>query len=119
MEFYNQLKPGKGASAGTLVDHPGEKLKDRFGATTIVDVMKEHGVDMTENERTQITESMLENYDKIIVMAEPETIPTWLVSYPKTVIWTIEDAKGQSIQKTREITREIKKRVEELAISQP
>jgi protein-tyrosine-phosphatase len=114
MEFYNQISPNNGASAGTLVDNPGEKLKDRFGATTIVKVMKEYGVDMSDNERTQIKEEMLKDYDKVVVMAEPETIPEWLVASDKTVIWKVDDAKDQSIEKTREIALDIKNRVKEL-----
>jgi len=115
MEFYNQLVPGQGASAGTIVDKPGESLKDRFGAIGIITVMKEHGLDMSNNERTQLTQSMLAGYEKVIVMAEPETIPEWLASNPKTVIWTIEDAKGQSLEKTRNIALQIRSKVETLA----
>jgi len=115
MTFYNQLAPGQGASAGTIVNTPGEKLKDRPGADAIITVMREHGVDMSNNTRTQVTEMMLNNYDKVVVMAEPEAIPAWLTDNPKTIIWAIEDAKGQSLEKTREIALQIKSRVTELA----
>jgi len=77
--------------------------------------MREHGVDMSNNTRTQVTEMMLNNYDKVVVMAEPEAIPAWLTDNPKTIIWAIEDAKGQSLEKTREIALQIKSRVTELA----
>jgi protein-tyrosine-phosphatase len=117
MEFYNQIVPGHGGSAGTLVNKPGQKLKDHLGAPFIIEAMKEHGADMSDNERTQVTESMLNDYDKVVVMAEPETIPEWLASNPKTLIWTIEDAKDKPMDKTREIAFEIKKRVEKLAQS--
>lgn len=115
MEFYNQLVPGQGASAGTIVDKPGESLKDRFGAIGIITVMKEHGLDMSNNTRTQVTQVMLADYDKVVFMAEPETIPEWLAKNPKTVIWTVEDAKDQSLEKTREIALQIRSKVEALA----
>ena len=115
MEFYNQLVPGYGASAGTIVDKSGEKLKERFGAEHIITVMKEHGSDMSENIRTQITQKMLNDYDKVIVMAEPNTVPNWLSDNPKVITWTIEDAKDKPLEKTREIALEIKLRVRELA----
>lgn len=111
MEFYNQLVPGHGASAGTLVDKPGEKLKERFGAAGILAVMKERGIDMSDNERTQITESMLQDYDTIIVMAEPDTVPTWLANSPKTIVWDIEDSKDKSPERTREIADSIQEHV--------
>ena len=115
MEFYNQLAPGQGASAGTIVDAPGETLKERPGAIPIIIVMREYSMDMSDNTRTQLTETMLDDYEKLVVMAEPETVPEWLANNPKTVIWNIEDPKGQSLEKTREIATQIKARVEELA----
>jgi protein-tyrosine-phosphatase len=114
MEFYNQLVPGDGASAGTIVEKPGEKLKERFSASTIVAVMKEHGADMNENYRTQITREMLDQYEKVVVMAEPETIPEWLSESPKFIYWNIVDAKGKSLTETRDIAAEIKEKVENL-----
>ncbi len=114
MEFYNQLVPKGADSAGTIVDYPGEKLKDRLGAATIVTAMKEVGIDMTENIRTQIRPHDIDKYDQIIVMAEPETIPEWLKSNKKTIIWTIKDAKDQPIEVTRQIRDELKAKVQQL-----
>jgi protein-tyrosine-phosphatase len=118
MEFYNLIAPGQAASAGTKVDHPGEQLKDRPGAAGIIAAMKDYGVDMLPNVRTQVTEAMLADYDRAVVMAEPETVPDWLAHHPKTVMWTVEDSKDKPLEKTREIARDIKRRVEALAASQ-
>ena len=115
MEFYNQLVPGKGASAGTLVDLPGQRIGDRPGAANAILVMKEHGVEMSDNTRRQVTEDMLADYDKIIVMAKPETVPDWLQRSPKTEIWTVGDPKGKNLDEVRETFKLIKLKVENLA----
>lgn len=118
MGFYNQLVPGQGVSAGIIVGTPGEKLKDRFGKIPIMTVMKEHGVDISENVRTQLTQDVLNDYEKVVVMAQPETIPEWLANSPKVVIWTVRDVKGdvttKSLDETRAMAAEIKSKVEEL-----
>jgi protein-tyrosine-phosphatase len=110
-EFYNQLMPGYGASAGTIVSSPGQKLSQRNGAVNIIKVMNEHGSDMSSNQRTQVTEPMLNEFDKVVVMAEPETIPDWLANHPKVELWTVKDAKNQDLETTRIIALEIKKLV--------
>jgi protein-tyrosine-phosphatase len=114
-EFYNQIVPGKGASAGTIVNNDGGKVGAQRGAANIINVMKEHDVDISNNIRTQVTEDIVNDYDKVVVMTEPETIPDWLRANQKTEIWTITDAKDQNIEKTREIAAAIKIKVQELA----
>ena len=114
MAFYNLKHPGKADSAGTLVDVPGEQLKQRGGAANIISVMNGYGVDMSEYMRRQIDEVVADGYDKIIVMAEPETIPKWLLTNDKTVLWAVSDPKGQSVERTREIAAGIKARVDSL-----
>jgi protein-tyrosine-phosphatase len=113
--FYNQLVPGHGASAGTIVDIEGQKIGERPGAANMITVMREHGLDISDNIRTQVTEELLKHYDRVIVMAEPETIPGWLKAHKKTEIWAIKDAKGVNIPGTRKIAAELKSRVEILA----
>lgn len=78
-------------------------------------VMKELGIDMSENSRIQLTEEMLSDYDKVVVLAEPESIPNYLESDPKVGIWDVEDIRGKSVEEAREIRDEIKHKVNELA----
>jgi protein-tyrosine-phosphatase len=114
MELYNQIKPGESSSAGTAVDEPGQKLSEREGAVNIIEVMKDYDIDMSHNIRKQLNEDMAAKYDKLICMAEPETIPEWLNNHPKTAIWTIQDPKGQDVETTRIIVRQIKERIRTL-----
>ena len=75
MELYRQMG-GDADSAGTKVDTPGATLAQRPGAVNIVQVLREdHSIDMIHNVRTQLTESFARPYDRLIVMAEPETWP--------------------------------------------
>ena len=111
MELYRQ-KGGEADSAGTTVDTPETTLAERPGAINIVQVIKEdYGVDMNSNVRKQLTASMAEAYDQLIVMAESETWPEWLRDDTRAVYWNIEDPKGQDIDTTRRIVKEIEAKI--------
>lgn len=114
MELYRK-KGGIASSAGTEVDLPGTMLSERPGATNIVQVMlQDYGIDMIHNIRNQVTKNSTKGYDKIIVMAEKNTVPEWLFQDERSVFWTIHDPKGQDLQTTRRIVGEIKQKVDEL-----
>ena len=108
MELYNQLHPGGADSAGTIVDNPGERLIDRKGAVNIIEVMQENGIDIANNIRKQLNEDMIDQYDKLVVMAERDTIPEWLKKEPKAIIWTIQDPKNQDVETTRSIVGKLR-----------
>lgn len=112
--LYNKIHPGNSDSAGTIVDNPGERLVDRKGAKNIIKVMLEHDIDIASNIRTQIDENLVNQYDKVIVMAETKTIPDWLRDNSKTEIWTIQDPKDQDIETTRRIVGQIEEKVRSL-----
>src|SRR5689334_12783594 len=81
--------------------------------------MKEVGIDISRQRPKDITEDMIRNSSKIINMGcmEKEWCPTVFV--PNLVDWGIEDPKGKSIDKVREIRDEIEDRVKELIASLP
>lgn len=76
--------------------------------------MDEIGIDLRPYVRTQLHPEMLEGMDRIVVMAEPENIPEWLSLHPKMLYWEVEDPKGQTLPRTREIRDQIKGLVEGL-----
>ena len=114
MGIYNATHSEKSESAGTITHFQEVSLKDREGAANIVQAMEEIGIDISNNKPRQVTTELVNGFDKIIVMAEPETIPEWLLDNPKTEIWTIKDAKDQDIKTTREIVEQIKIKVNTL-----
>lgn len=111
MGFYRQLHPDDAASAGTMVDTPGQELGELTPPSKTVALMNELGIDTSDHIRTQLTQEALAYYDKIIVMAEPEHTPDWCHENPKTELWNVEDTKGKSMSEARIIRDEIKVRV--------
>jgi len=93
MELYNQLHPGEAESAGTIVEEPGQELINRPTARIGISIMKEVGIDMTHNKRRQLTAEMLNEYDLIIVLAEPEVIPDYLYSANNVLLRPVEDIR--------------------------
>jgi arsenate reductase (thioredoxin) len=113
--FLNKLTEGKhtAISAGTVVANKegnskdGQKFKDLSGAEPVVEVMKEVGIDILEKARYQLTPTMVDEADKIIVMAEKESIPDYLSKSDKVVTWNVEDPKGKSLEFTRNIRDQV------------
>lgn len=116
MELFCQLG-GEADSAGTKVDLPGTTLAERPGAATVVAILRnDYDIDMIHNMRTQINRDLLTSYDVLIVMAEIETVPTWLLEDSRMRYWKIDDPKCQDDMTTRRIVDEVKARVDSLAV---
>jgi len=113
--LFSNYSNHKVYSAGTKVyENEGEKIKTIPLAKEVIDSMKEEGIDISENVRKQITPKIADEYDKIIVMAEPETIPEFLRNNNKAMYWEIEDPKGKSIEDYRLLIKELKILIQKL-----
>lgn len=104
--IFNHLANGKhiATSAGTKVvterkNNEGKKITD----PNIIEVMKELDIDVSEKTRNQVTSEMLEGVDRIVVMAEPETIPEFLKSSKKAIFWEVLDPFQESLVFTRDL----------------
>ena len=122
--LFNKVAPGcEVKSAGIQVmdkdgnSRDGQKLKDLSAAEHVIGVLKEEGIDAEEFVRRQLTPEMAEWADKIVVMAEPETIPDYLKDSPKIAYWDVKDPKGTSFEIHRETKEKIKELVNELRYS--
>ncbi|MGH7218375.1 MAG: low molecular weight phosphatase family protein [Candidatus Microsaccharimonas sp.] len=114
MELFRQMGH-EADSAGTKVDAPGKTLAERPSAKNVVQVMREeYGVDMINNVRTQITKELAQRYDQIVVMAEHETVPGWLLEDSRALFWKIDDPKGQDIAFVRRVVGEVREHVDSL-----
>lgn len=106
--FFNKFAPEgyKAISAGTK---PVSQIN-----LVAVDVMREVGIDISNQKSKDITEDMMRNSTKIVNMGcmEKGACPTLLLH--NVVDWKTEDPKGKSIEKTREIRDQIEQRVMEL-----
>jgi protein-tyrosine-phosphatase len=91
-------------SAGTKVlskdgeSRHGQILKDLPAAENVIIVLKEKGINIEDNSRTQLSPDLVEWADKIVVMAEQETIPDYLLKSPKAIYWKILDPKGTALE---------------------
>jgi protein-tyrosine-phosphatase len=80
-----------------------------------IEVMKEIGIDISNQKSKEITEDMMRNSTKIVNMGcmDKSFCPTLFI--PNVIDWEIEDPKGKPIEKVREIRDDIDRRVRQLA----
>jgi protein-tyrosine-phosphatase len=80
----------------------------------VVQVMREKGINVSENKPKLVNNQMVQEADVIIVMGcDPQGFcPASFLS--KVVDWKLDNPKGKSIEKVREIRDEIERRVEKL-----
>jgi arsenate reductase (thioredoxin) len=109
--FFNK-NPPKGYKAISAGTKPVSQINP-----LAVDVMHEIGIDISRQHSKDIAEDMIRNSANIVNMGcmEKESCPT-LFLY-NLLDWNIEDPKGKSIEKVREIRNEIEQRVKELITS--
>ena len=79
-----------------------------------VEVMKEVGIDISNQKSKEITEDMMRDSEKIVNMGcmDKSFCPTLFL--PHVIDWGIEDPKGKPIEKVREIRDDIDQRVRQL-----
>jgi protein-tyrosine-phosphatase len=82
-----------------------------------IDVMKEVDIDISNQKSKEITEDMMRDSFKTVNMGcmDKESCPTLFLS--NVLDWNLEDPKGKSIEKVRDIRDEIDQRVKELVTS--
>lgn len=115
--LFSKMAPGhEVTSAGTRVidkegnSRDGQKLGDLLGAHHVIECLLEEGIDVRENIRRQLTPAIVQGANKIIVMAEPATIPRYLKDSPKAIYWDVLDPKGTDLEAhraTRDIIRKM------------
>jgi len=106
---------GKAFSAGIKVSEGLKKMKlgEIDEAKNVIKCMEEEGINLRNKKPKQIFPEQLDNFDKSIIMAEPETIPDFLLNN-KQIIWEVKDPKGKDIKEHRRIKEEIKRKIKGL-----
>ena len=104
----------KYAPRGYVTLSAGTKPSDEINPLA-VEVMKEVGIDISNQKSKEITEDMMRNSEKIVNMGcmDNSFCPTLFL--PHVIDWGIEDPKGKPIEHVREIRDEIEQRVRHLA----
>ena len=118
--LFNNFSKGKhtAISAGTKViredaNREGQIISD----PNIITVMKEMGIDVSQNVRNQFTPEMLDTADKVIVMSEPENTPFFLSQSEKAIFWDVPDTYNQNLEFVRGIRDKFKVLVSDLIMS--
>ena len=80
-----------------------------------IQVMKEVGIDISNQRSKDLTEDMMRNATTVVNMGcmDNNFCPT--VYMPRVIDWGLEDPKDKPIEKVREIRDEIERRVKQLA----
>lgn len=106
--FFNKYAPKgyEGISAGTK---PVSQINP-----IAVEVMREVGIDISNQKSKEVTDDMIRNSSNIVNMGcmEKKSCPTLFLQ--NLLDWNIEDLKDKPIKKVREIRDEIDQRVKEL-----
>ena len=106
--FFNKNAPEgyRAISAGTK---PVSQINP-----VVIEVMKEAGIDISNQKSKEITEDMMRNSFKTVNMGcmVKESCPTLFL--PNVLDWNLEDPKGKSVEKVTELRDEIDQRVKEL-----
>jgi arsenate reductase (thioredoxin) len=106
--FFN-----KSAPEGYRADSAGTKPVSQINPV-VIDVIKEVGIDISNQKSKEIIEDMMRNSFKTVNMGcmDKESCPTLFL--PNVIDWNLEDPKGKRIEKVREIRDEVEQRVKEL-----
>jgi arsenate reductase len=109
--FFNKYAPGRYHSISV-----GTKPISEVNPVAI-EAMREVGIDISNQKSKKITEDMIRNSYKTINMGcmDKDSCPTLFLA--NVLDWNLEDPKGKSIEKVREIRDEIDRRVNELVAS--
>ena len=102
--FFNQLAdPGKARalSAGTA---PGDRVHPE-----VVAAMREIGVDLSSATPQLLTPELARKANWLVTMGCEESCPVAPGAHLEA--WTVDDPKGQSVERVREIRDHIRRRV--------
>ena len=102
-----------------VLEMEGQTLAERAevapGVVPVLELMsEEENLNLSSDQRTQLTPELVDAADKVIVMAERETWPDYLVEGGKVEFWAIEYAFNIPMDAVRGIKDQIKVKVEEL-----
>ena len=109
--LFNKIsKTHKAASAGTVAKDAGQKLSER--ASKNVRLMKEIGIDISNNKVKKLDEGMIESVDRVIIFCSRKSWPKYLLDSNKVEYWRSKDTKYMSYKERREFRDATGKRIE-------
>ncbi len=110
--FFNQRYAPEGYRAISAGTRPVSQINP-----FAVQAMSEAGIDISNQKSKIITEDMIRSSEKSVNMGCIEKAECPMLFINNVIDWGIEDPKGKSIDKVREIRDDIERRVKEIAQS--
>ena len=104
-------------SAGTKLSGPEASIKSlRPKTNNVIESMQEIGVDISEKTREEVTPEMISWADKVFLVlnSEKDPIPEFVTDHSDVTVWETQDVKEKSIDFTRQVRDEIKRKVKSL-----
>jgi protein-tyrosine-phosphatase len=116
-ELYKSITHKNASSAGTKVkpEKNGVLLKNdgEFALTAIDNFDKLTGIDISNNTRKMLTEDMMRLAEKIIIMADKDTLPDYISAYDDKIEYlSIRDPKTYDFDGYKDIIEQIRKYIE-------
>jgi protein-tyrosine-phosphatase len=96
-----------------IVSSAGNKPADKVNPT-VVEVLKEKGIDISMNKPKLLTFQMTQDADLIVTIGCDENGTCPGPFFKPTIDWKLEDPKGKPIEKVREIRDDIERQVQKL-----
>ena len=106
--FANKYGEGK-----FVVSSAGNKPANKVNPV-VVEVLKEKGIDISINKPKLLTFQMAQDSDLVVTMGCNDQGICPGPFFKPTIEWKLEDPKGKSIEKVREIRDEIDSKVQRL-----
>ena len=91
----------------------GNKIADKINPV-VVQVMKEKGIDISTKKPKQLTFEMADTVDLVVTMGCSDNGICPGPFFKENVDWKLEDPKGKSLEKVREIREQIEAKVQVL-----
>ena len=109
--WFNALSDPAKAHAISAGTEPGERVHPE-----VLEAMGEVGIDLTESKPRKLTDDLAQGAQMLITMGCGEQCP--VVPGLAREDWPLEDPKGKSVERVREIRDDVKRRVLRLLDSQ-
>jgi protein-tyrosine-phosphatase len=111
-QYYNHLtQTSESCSAGV---NPETPMKYSQLPISILDIMQEEQIDVSDQFVKLLSERMAKRTDKIYIMCAQKLCPDYLIQSPKVTYWNIEDPYKMDTNKLRKIRDQIKGKVKSI-----
>ncbi|MFA6158321.1 MAG: hypothetical protein WC763_01720 [Candidatus Paceibacterota bacterium] len=114
--FRKRFPEAEVSSAGIKISGPEQPIGELVPQIQeVLDVMNKEGIDVSGAVRKQLTEQMVKDADKVIVIIEDgEILPEYLSHSSKLIRWNVADPKGMNLELTRKVKDQIKSLIDSI-----